>query len=107
MAGVNHDIETLSRVLTQLGTPVTILDGFNHRNKNQHRLSRWWAEFGMVRRGTRKLLEDLQVSIQKRPTPRFSDKQSSKSPEHNVGIQEEISARARHLRQQIVPRAYL
>jgi hypothetical protein len=27
-----------------------------HRNKNQHRRSRWWAEFGVLKRGVEKLI---------------------------------------------------
>ncbi|KAH8673682.1 hypothetical protein BX600DRAFT_495072 [Xylariales sp. PMI_506] len=36
-----------------------ILAGFNHRNKNQHRGSRWWGSFGMLRRNLEKLAAEL------------------------------------------------
>ena len=32
---------------------IPILDAFNHRNKNQHRLSHWWAHFNILRRSLR------------------------------------------------------
>ena len=32
---------------------IPILDAFNHRNKNQHRLSHWWSHFNILRRSLR------------------------------------------------------
>lgn len=32
-----------------------LLAAFNHRNKNQHRLSPWWSRFGILRRALRGL----------------------------------------------------
>jgi ribonuclease MRP protein subunit RMP1 len=35
-----------------------ILEAFNHRHKNQHRASHWWAELGILRRSLRALVPD-------------------------------------------------
>ena len=31
-----------------------------HRNKNQHRRSRWWGEFGVLRRGVGRLMAEVE-----------------------------------------------
>jgi hypothetical protein len=38
-----------------LGPLLPILDAFNHRHKNQHRASHWWAELQILRRSVRAL----------------------------------------------------
>jgi len=55
-----------------------------HRNKNQHRLTKWWNWLSMLRRCVAKLLLDIQ-----------SD------DEHRA------SCRANHLREILLPRCYL
>ncbi|PKS11882.1 hypothetical protein jhhlp_001176 [Lomentospora prolificans] len=40
---------------SQLGPISTLLEAFNHRNKNQHRRSAWWQHFNLFRRAVRKL----------------------------------------------------
>lgn len=59
------DLPTLQSSLTRLSTAAHLLDGFVHRNKNQHRGTRWWAPFDMLRRGVRKLLPDLEGAVQR------------------------------------------
>ncbi|KAF6805180.1 hypothetical protein CSOJ01_09680 [Colletotrichum sojae] len=36
-----------------------ILDAFNHRHKNQHRVARWWNQFSLLRRSTKRLHDAL------------------------------------------------
>lgn len=59
------DLPTLQSSLTRLSTAAHLLDGFVHRNKNQHRGTRWWAPFDMLRRSVRKLLPDLEGAVQR------------------------------------------
>lgn len=59
------DLPILQSSLTRLSTAAHLLDGFVHRNKNQHRGTRWWAPFDMLRRGVRKLLPDLEGAVQR------------------------------------------
>lgn len=59
------DLPTLQASLTRLATAAHILDGFVHRNKNQHRGTRWWAPFDMLRRSVRKLVPDLEGAVQR------------------------------------------
>lgn len=103
MAGDRYDVATLEQALSRLGPALEILDGFTYRNKNQHRLSKWWAQLDMLRRGTRKLSLDLQDSVRDRPS------QGKKRKKRAVGeaVDQKLDLRARHLRAQIVPRSYL
>lgn len=59
------DLPTLQASLTRLATAAHILDGFVHRNKNQHRGTRWWGPFDMLRRNVRKILPDLEDVAQR------------------------------------------
>jgi len=38
-----------------------LLHLFHHRNKNQHRLSKWWKSFSQLRRQTGKLLTEFEA----------------------------------------------
>lgn len=58
-------ISTLQTALTSLTTATHILDGFAHRNKNQHRGTKWWASFATLRRNLHKLLPDLEGALQR------------------------------------------
>ncbi|KAI9147933.1 Ribonuclease MRP protein subunit rmp1 [Paramyrothecium foliicola] len=66
-------------------TPILpILEAFNHRHKNQHRASHWWAEFGILRRSLRALASDAL---------------------HRHGSA--LLSRAQWLKSHIIPRSYL
>ncbi|KAF3769674.1 hypothetical protein M406DRAFT_325168 [Cryphonectria parasitica EP155] len=54
----------LKPTLTSLATAAHILDGFAHRNKNQHRATAWWPAFNMLRRNLHKLTSDLEDAVQ-------------------------------------------
>lgn len=49
--------------LASLVTASHILDGFAHRNKNQHRATKWWGPFDMLRRSLHKILPDLEDAV--------------------------------------------
>ncbi|PON21698.1 hypothetical protein TGAM01_v209436 [Trichoderma gamsii] len=70
-----------------------ILNAFNHRHHNQHRLAHWWPVFRSLRRTIRNLIDDLSpsASLSARPTPR----------------RETIPPRAIWLNKHFIPRAYV
>lgn len=70
-----------------------ILNAFNHRHHNQHRLAHWWPVFRSLRRTIRNLIDDLSspTSLSSRPAPR----------------REAIPPRAIWLNKHFIPRAYV
>ncbi|KAL7894179.1 hypothetical protein HDV63DRAFT_271261 [Trichoderma sp. SZMC 28014] len=70
-----------------------ILNAFNHRHHNQHRLAHWWPVFRSLRRTIRNLIDDLSppASLSSRPSPR----------------REAIPPRAVWLHKHLIPRAYV
>lgn len=75
-----------------------ILNAFNHRHHNQHRLAHWWPVFRSLRRTIRNLIDDLSppsTSLSSRPAAR---QQASSQP---------IPPRAIWLNKQFIPRAYV
>jgi hypothetical protein len=40
-----------------------LLEAFNHRNKNQHRLTAWWRQFDIFRRGVGRLNREIYVAV--------------------------------------------
>lgn len=75
-----------------------ILNAFNHRHHNQHRLAHWWPVFRSLRRTVRNLIDDLSppsTSLSSKPTPR-----------RDVSSQS-IPPRAIWLNKHFIPRAYV
>lgn len=70
-----------------------ILNAFNHRHHNQHRLAHWWPVFRSLRRTIRNLIDDLSptTSLSSRPSPR----------------REAVPPRAVWLNKHFIPRAYV
>ncbi|KAI1117115.1 hypothetical protein F5Y14DRAFT_18428 [Nemania sp. NC0429] len=52
-----------SRALSRLAPLQPVLAGLAHRNRNQHRRAAWWRCFGMLRRGSARLVEDLASAV--------------------------------------------
>lgn len=73
---------------TSLSPILPILNAFNHRHHNQHRLAHWWPVFRIFRRTVRSLLEDL-------TSPRRRQDAASPPP------------RAIWLNRHFIPRAYI
>ncbi|KAL6886880.1 hypothetical protein GGI43DRAFT_272101 [Trichoderma evansii] len=75
-----------------------ILNAFNHRHHNQHRLAHWWPVFRSLRRTIRNLIDDLSppsTSLSSKPTPRREASSQS------------IPPRAVWLNKHFIPRAYV
>lgn len=94
------------RCLDHLGTALHILDSFNHRNKNQHRLSKWWQQFDMLRRGLRKLIPELEACLEVEEKATLK-KKKGKAKERDDAVRAKMEVRARHVAEQLVPRAFL
>jgi ribonuclease MRP protein subunit RMP1 len=107
----NSASSALQQALDLLSPALGILDSFAHRNKNQHRLSKWWAQFDMLRRGARKLAADLRACLESQARASTINSKKKKSAaaqkERNDALTQKMETRARHLREQIVPRAFL
>ncbi|KAK4232132.1 hypothetical protein QBC38DRAFT_464472 [Podospora fimiseda] len=86
----------LSSSLDSLDPALEILSKFHHRNKNQHRLSKWWAQSDMLRRHTRKMIDLL--------TSALLNKKKLKLP---TTQNETITQRAQYLRWHLGPGAFL
>lgn len=102
----------LHTALTSLQTATYILAGLNHRNKNQHRGTKWWPAFSMLRRSLQKLILDLEAAIQRaevmaasnakqRKQPRIAIVKAAKQPELDRVVE-----RAVWMREVLGPRAY-
>ncbi|RFU75263.1 hypothetical protein TARUN_6980 [Trichoderma arundinaceum] len=75
-----------------------ILNAFNHRHHNQHRLAHWWPVFRILRRTIRNLVDDLtppSSSLSSRPARRETSSSSAPPP------------RAVWLKKHFLPRAYI
>ncbi|KAL7271685.1 Ribonuclease MRP protein subunit rmp1 [Rhizina undulata] len=49
-----------TETITMLKNELDLLHLLFHRNKNQHHSGKWWKWFGMLRRNTRKLVDELE-----------------------------------------------
>lgn len=65
VAKTSPSLPLLQKTLQSLATASVVLHGFAHRNKNQHRGTRWWGPFSMLSRSLRKLLVDLEGAVQR------------------------------------------
>ena len=101
------DVETLQHSLERVGQALHILDAFNHRNKNQHHSSRWWAQFEMLRRSVRKTIPEVEAAVEafkrKAPVKRFK---VTKDGTRNVSTKPTY-ARAQWLHEHGAPRAFM
>ncbi|KAK8026867.1 hypothetical protein PG991_003923 [Apiospora marii] len=82
-----------------------LLAGFNHRNKNQHRVATWWASFNMLRRHVTKWADELDQQAQARPKKRKRTAAGDGSEKKDEGGPAEV--RGLWLRDVLVPKCYL
>ncbi|KXH26508.1 hypothetical protein CNYM01_10222 [Colletotrichum nymphaeae SA-01] len=102
---------------------LAILDSFNHRNKNQHRVARWWAAFDLLRRAVRRLHDALEAQARHRRAlsfkPKSSSSSSSKKPAAAAGgkptssaerrqnaLDEDVAARVQMLLESTIPSSF-
>ncbi len=101
MTNIKETVDTLRQTLDLITTAQAILDGFNHRNKNQHRLSKWWAEFSTLRRNHGKLAPEIQANLEKQE--RFA--KYRKQPQKG-GLDGDTRARVEHIQAHLLPKAF-
>ncbi|EOO02848.1 hypothetical protein UCRPA7_1629 [Phaeoacremonium minimum UCRPA7] len=103
------DVETLQAAADRLRPALQILDAFNHRNKNQHHSSRWWAQFDMLRRGVRKLVPELDAGIRdiERKGGSKRRKTADKAQGGSSKAAEAARARAQWLHEHAAPRTFM
>ncbi|KAL8303811.1 hypothetical protein RB597_004809 [Gaeumannomyces tritici] len=96
-----------------------ILDRFNYKHKNQHRLSKWWAAFDTLRRHLAKLERDeitpavgaLELAA-RRSAARGSGGGGSKRPRDPAAAVDaavmppDVEAKSKWMRDYLIPRAY-
>ncbi|TLS29298.1 hypothetical protein PpBr36_00498 [Pyricularia pennisetigena] len=90
-----------------------ILEKFNYKHKNQHRLSKWWAGFDMLRRHTAKFSRDEIRPALDASTKRDSMMQSRKKQSKRQRIEprdEDVTAgavaKAKWMGDYLIPKAY-
>ncbi|KAK1979754.1 hypothetical protein LZ30DRAFT_751194 [Colletotrichum cereale] len=71
--------------ITALVPVLLILDGFNHRNKNQHRVARWWPRFDLLRRSIRRLHDALEARARHRHAQSFRAPSKKSAGKANAG----------------------
>ncbi|ROT38822.1 hypothetical protein SODALDRAFT_333450 [Sodiomyces alkalinus F11] len=103
--------ERVANVADGLSSSLLVLDRFNHRHKNQHRVATWWARFDLFRRSVRRLLDTISTYEQlhgryarARSTAKQRDR---KEPSELVSQRDAILKRARWLSGHVIPTVYL
>ncbi|KAK8114996.1 hypothetical protein PG999_007065 [Apiospora kogelbergensis] len=88
-----------------------LLAGFNHRNKNQHRVATWWASFNMLRRHVTKWADELDQQAKSRPPKKRKRIVSAQGGDDNDTKKKTedgpAEVRALWLRDVLVPKCYL
>ncbi|KAM7215791.1 hypothetical protein V8F06_008814 [Rhypophila decipiens] len=68
------------KAINSLEPTLHILERFHHRNKNQHRRSKWWAEADMLRRQVKKFIEALHDGLEAEERANRIMARASKNP---------------------------
>lgn len=99
--------QSCSQALTSLTAVDELLTLANHRNKNQHRLAKWWKEFSQLRRHIGKLiyeLSDPRLGLQfESVAPRKKKPKSDKAKESR----ERVEQRVEFLGDVLIPECYM
>jgi hypothetical protein len=105
---------TLTAAIASLAPALELLERFHHRNKNQHRLSKWWAQADMLRRHVRKMLGELEVGVEGaeravrvRERQRLKGKGKGKAVVDDKDGEGLLGKRAGYLRWRLGPGAFL
>ena len=86
--------------LASLPPALDLLSRFHHRNKNQHRLSKWWAQADMLRRQLRKIIDELEAFEAVGSSRKGGGKKAA-------AAEEVVRRRAGYLRWRLGPGAFL
>ncbi|KAK3380325.1 hypothetical protein B0T24DRAFT_190601 [Lasiosphaeria ovina] len=106
--------DALRQTIAALAPALEILDRFHHRNRNQHRLSRWWAEADMLRRHAHKLLAAaearrgaLEAAAAAAAAAAATRRKKKQRRVEDEPCERDLGVRAGFVCAQLVPRAYL
>lgn len=97
---------------------VHVLDRFNHRHKNQHRVAKWWAAFDGLRRSLRRLEDSIRSHEEQRSKfaalSSSSRKKTSSSGARTKAAatalqerQDAVLARAEWVDEHVLPSSYM
>ncbi|KAL0931620.1 uncharacterized protein CTRU02_212574 [Colletotrichum truncatum] len=84
-----------------------ILDSFNHRNKNQHRVARWWTQFDLLRRSVRRLEDALVLRLRNTQARHFKKPKQQKASKAQNALDDDITARVQVLLNVTIPSSFL
>jgi hypothetical protein len=104
---------TLTSAVASLAPALELLERFHHRNKNQHRLSKWWAQADMLRRHVRKMLGELEAGVERaEKAVRARERQRLKGKGKGKAMDDKeeeglLGKRAGYLRWRLGPGAFL
>ncbi|TEA10204.1 Ribonuclease MRP protein subunit rmp1 [Colletotrichum sidae] len=107
-ASSHHD--ALSQCTATLSSALQVLDSFNRRNKNQHRVASWWTQFGLLRRCARKLDDTLAVyllSLQVRNLKRAKQSQPQVLSRNGKALDHDLTSQARKFVESTIPLSFL
>ncbi len=105
--------EALQKSLTSLTPALDILERFHHRNKNQHRVAKWWVHADILRRHLRKTVISLDARLSevektsKTALTKTALKKKKAALKKGKKEDDEITVRASYLRGKLVPGAYM
>lgn len=86
--------------LPELESILSMLSAFAHRNKNQHRLSKWWKSFSQLRRQISSLISELRAS-------QGEEKKYGARNKKAVAARQVVEGRTRFIAMVLMPRVYL
>ncbi|TQS38965.1 hypothetical protein Golomagni_00518 [Golovinomyces magnicellulatus] len=97
----NIAMQNIEEARTKLQSTYNLLHLTHHRNKNQHRLSKWYKSFGQLRRQMSKLMFELE---------KFKGAQSISSGNENKYVslaRRNFELRIDFMRTRLIPKCYL
>lgn len=113
-AGTSADGRNPDEQISDALTPVLhILDSFNHRNKNQHRVAHWWSQFDILRRAARRLHDALVARLRHTRAQSFKKRKQQTPPppppptRAGRALDEDVTARVKTLVDATIPSSFL
>ena len=88
----------------ELHTISQLLHLTHHRNKNQHRLSKWYKSFSVLRRSIAKLVSELESFEQ---SLKFSSGKKGEEGKYVKAAREKVEDRVRFLEDRLMERCFL
>jgi ribonuclease MRP protein subunit RMP1 len=95
----------MSNSIEELTAVTNLIHLSFHRNRNQHRLAKWWSSLSQLKRHIQKLVSELSVLD---TAAQYEIKGKSKSESKYVRTaREKVEARVEFLENWLVPSCYL